>query len=128
MARLTVQRQAILDLINESGQHWNAVDLAHELALRGHRIGIATVFRGLAALEAEGLIASMQLKDKKCYEPAGKAHHDHMLCTACGAIEEFSNDTIETLQEAAAAERGFRMTGHQLIIYGLCRKCSEEQP
>jgi len=124
MARLTVQRQAILDLINGSGQHWNAVDLAHELTVRGNRIGIATVFRGLAALEADGLVSSMQLKDKKCYERAGKAHHDHMLCTACGAIEEFSNDTIEVLQEAAAADRGFEITGHQLVIYGLCAKCS----
>ncbi len=111
-------------MINNSGRHWNAVDLEHELTLRGHRIGIATVFRGLAALEADGLISSMQLKDKKCYERAGKAHHDHMLCTACGAIEEFSDDTIEALQKAAAAGRGFDITGHQLIIYGLCAKCN----
>jgi len=124
MARLTAHRQAILELINGSSRHWNAVDLEHELTLRGHRIGIATVFRGLATLEADGLISSMQLKDKKCYERAGKVHHDHMLCTACGAIEEFSDDTIEALQEAAAAGRGFDITGHQLVIYGLCAKCN----
>lgn len=124
MARLTIQRQAILDLINGSGRHWNAVDLAHELTVRGNKIGIATVFRGLAALEADGLVSSMQLKDKKCYERAGKVHHDHMLCTACGAIEEFSNDTIESLQEEAAADKGFEITGHQLVLYGLCKKCS----
>jgi len=126
MAKLTTQRQTILDHINSSNQHWNAVDLAHDLALRGHKIGIATVFRGLAALETEGLISSMQLKDKKCYERANKAHHDHMVCTSCGTIEEFSNDTIETLQEAAAADKGFDMTGHQLVIFGRCTSCNQK--
>ena len=123
---MTAQRQTIFNLINSSNQHWNAVDLAHELTVREHKIGIATVFRGLAALEAEGLISSMQLKDKKCYERANKAHHDHMVCTDCGAIEEFSNDTIEALQEAAAEDKGFDITGHQLVIFGRCTNCNQK--
>src|SRR5512142_460943 len=26
---------------------------------------------------------------------AGRRHHDHLICTSCGAIVEFSNDDIE---------------------------------
>jgi len=126
MVRLTAQRQALLDMINASNRHWDADELARALSDHGKAIGIATVYRGLAALESQGLIESIQLADKKRYERANKAHHDHMVCTACGHIEEFSHNTIEQLQQAAADERGFQLTGHQLIMFGLCQQCAKE--
>jgi len=126
MVRLTAQRQALLDMINASNRHWDADELARALSDHGKAIGIATVYRGLAALESQGLIESIQLADKKRYERANKAHHDHMVCTACGHIEEFSHNTIEQLQQAAADERGFQLTGHQLVMFGLCQQCAKE--
>ncbi|MBL4775300.1 MAG: transcriptional repressor [Mariprofundus sp.] len=123
MLRLTIQRQAILDIINDSNRHWDADEVARALTDSGQSIGIATVYRGLAALESEGLIESIQLADKKRYERANKAHHDHMVCTQCGHIEEFSHQTIEQLQQAAADKKGFKLTGHQLVMFGLCRQC-----
>ncbi|MDQ6995966.1 MAG: transcriptional repressor, partial [Mariprofundus sp.] len=84
MQRLTAQRQAILDLINASNRHWDADEVARALVDAGAPIGIATVYRGLAALETQGLIDSIQLADKKRYERSDKAHHDHMICTRCG--------------------------------------------
>jgi len=126
MLRLTTQRKAILDIINASNRHWDAEELARALADNGNVIGIATVYRGLAALESQGLIDSIQLADKKRYECADKAHHDHMVCTDCGHIEKFSHQTIEQLQQAAADEKGFKLTGHQLVMFGLCRECRQE--
>jgi len=125
MQRLTAQRQAILDLINTSNRHWDADEVVRALVDAGASIGIATVYRGLAALESQGLIDSIQLADKKRYERADKAHHDHMICTNCGHIEEFSHDTIEALQLAAAAKKGFKLTGHQLIMFGFCSECTQ---
>jgi len=124
MRRLTVQRQAILDLINTSNRHWDAEEISRALGDRGESIGIATVYRGLAALEDGGLIASIQLADKKRYERADKSHHDHMVCIECGAIEEFTQNRIEALQNDAAREKGFAITGHQLVIFGHCARCA----
>lgn len=124
MQKLTAQRRAILDLINESNRHWDAEQLSHALAEAGISIGIATVYRGLSALEEAGLLKSVQVQNKKHYERADKEHHDHLVCTACGNIDEFSNQDIEKLQEHVVSERGFTMTGHQLIIFGLCKRCS----
>ncbi|MFC1536756.1 Fur family transcriptional regulator [Pseudomonadota bacterium] len=126
MARLTAQRQSILDLINSSNNHWDADEVARALSDAGHSIGIATVYRGLAALESQGLIESIQLSDKKRFERADKAHHDHMICTECGVIKEFSHQTIEALQQAEAEKNGFRLTGHQLVMFGYCSSCAEE--
>jgi len=124
MIKLTQHRQVILDLINESNHHWEAEELARTLTERNHSIGIATVYRGLAALESQGLISSFQLSDRKRYERASKKHHDHLICTECGKIEEFSNNNIEQQQDLVARENGFSISGHQLVIFGICRNCN----
>ena len=124
MAKLTSQRQSILDLINTTQRHWDADEVTRALADAGQPVGIATVYRGLAALEAEGLINSIQLADKKRYECSSKEHHDHMVCSECGKIQEFSHPTIEALQEAVASDRGFEISGHQLVLFGRCSDCS----
>jgi len=125
MKRMTTQRQAILGLINNSAnRHWDAEEVSRELADRGQSVGIATVYRGLTALDEAGLISSIQLSDRKRYERADKSHHDHMFCTQCGSIEEFSHHKIEALQKAAAEEKGFEMSGHQLVLFGRCADCT----
>lgn len=123
MQKLTAQRQAILDMINRSDKHWDADEIAYKLKEHGISIGIATVYRGLAALADQGLIESIQLADKKRYERADKAHHDHLVCTGCGSIEEFLQPEIEVLQDQVAKERGFHIQGHQLLLFGLCATC-----
>ena len=50
-------------------------------------------------------------------------HHDHMICTKCGKIEEFSNPEIEMLQLRTASSRGLHILQHKLEIYGLCSEC-----
>jgi len=129
MARkLSPQRQAILDLVNASNRHWDAEEMSRALSDAGHSIGIATVYRGLAALETAGLVHSIQMEGKKHYERADKEHHDHMVCTECGDIREFVNPDIEALQENAARANGFKMTGHQLMIFGVCGDCKSAKP
>jgi len=127
MQKLTPQRQAILDIINQSDKHWDADEVAFSLKEQGTAIGMATVYRGLAVLADKGLIDSVQLADKKRYERADKSHHDHLVCTACGDIEEFCEPEIEKMQDLVAKERGFAMQGHQLLMFGLCKACQKQE-
>lgn len=123
MLKLTAHRETILNFINASNVHWDAEELARALAGSGKAIGIATIYRGLAALDEAGLICSIQFGGRKRYERANKRHHDHLLCTDCGIVEEFMQPEIEALQERVAKSKKFKMTGHQLLIYGLCEEC-----
>lgn len=50
-------------------------------------------------------------------------HHDHLICTKCGKIEEFKNEEIEKLQVQIAVQMGFHMLQHKMEIYGLCDEC-----
>lgn len=50
-------------------------------------------------------------------------HHDHLICTKCGRIEEFTNFELEELQEKIASGHGFYMLQHRMEIYGICEDC-----
>jgi Fur family ferric uptake transcriptional regulator len=50
-------------------------------------------------------------------------HHDHLICTKCGKIEEFADEDMERLQLKIAAQQGFHMLQHRMEIYGLCSGC-----
>ncbi len=54
-------------------------------------------------------------------------HHDHLICTKCGKIVEFSNDEMERLQIKVAAGQGFHILQHKMEIYGLCSECLAER-
>jgi Fur family ferric uptake transcriptional regulator len=49
-------------------------------------------------------------------------HHDHMVCLQCGHVVEFEDDTIEQRQRQRAADLGFRLVEHSLIMYGECTR------
>ncbi len=50
-------------------------------------------------------------------------HHDHLICTKCGLIQEFKDDVLETLQLKIAASFNFHVLQHKTEIYGLCDQC-----
>ncbi len=50
-------------------------------------------------------------------------HHDHLICTKCGRIQEFFLPQLEALQEEIARQYGFKPLNHRLEIYGLCAAC-----
>ena len=54
-------------------------------------------------------------------------HHDHLICTKCGKITEFADETIERRQLEVAARYGFHMLQHRMDIYGLCSDCLSQR-
>ncbi len=126
--RMTPQRRAVLSLINQSSEHWDAERIMQALLDTGTRVGMATIYRTLSALEQEGLIAGVLIGQRKHYERVDKPHHDHLICEACGHIEEFMQQDIERLQQDIAEQHGFHMQSHSLVIFGICHSCQEKEP
>ena len=54
-------------------------------------------------------------------------HHDHMICTKCGVIKEFTNEYMEKLQKSISNDFGFHMLSHKMEIYGICDNCLKNQ-
>ena len=122
----TKQRELVLKFLYENNGHFTPEDI-YTLLKEQHpdvNIGIATVYRTLALLETSEIASSISfgVQGKK-YELGLKKHHDHLICTKCGTIIEFYDETIEERQEAIAKKFNFKMTDHTMKITGLCEKC-----
>lgn len=123
----TRQRDVILDEFLAAGAHLSTEDLYLSIRRKHPGIGYATVHRTLKLLADCGLAEQRHFGDGQTrYERAGgeEQHHDHLICTVCGAIHEFEDSSIERLQEKVAKEHGFVIERHRLDIYGRCASCS----
>lgn len=123
--RVTSARRHILQYLEQAKQqHLRAEDIHSALQGQGISIGLATVYRTLAQFEAAGIIIRHHFEgDHSVYELDSGEHHDHLVCAKCGIVKEFVDDIIELRQEAVAKENGFKITDHQMTIYGVCAKC-----
>lgn len=121
----TRQRGLILDGFLSSRSHMSVEELHRKLRDRHPNIGYATVSRTLKLFTESGIAREISFGDGQTrYEPLTEGeHHDHMICTACGAIAEFENKTIEKVQGDVADTHGFIIQSHRLELYGLCAKC-----
>jgi len=121
----TNQRDLILDEFLRAGTHLSTEDLYLRLREQHPRIGYATVHRTLKLFAECGIAEPHHFGDGQTrYETStGEEHHDHLICTSCGAIVEFENPQIEALQKSVANEHGFRILRHRLELYGNCATC-----
>src|SRR3990172_409134 len=95
--RSTSQRDAILKTFVEDGQHLSAEELYARVKKTHPGIGYATVYRTLRLLAESGLAEEHRFEDglSRFEYMNADAHHDHLICTRCGAIIEFENERIE---------------------------------
>jgi Fur family ferric uptake transcriptional regulator len=124
--KFTKQRELVLKFLYENDGHFTPEDIYTLLKEQypDVNIGIATVYRTLTLLETSHIASSISfgVQGKK-YELGLKKHHDHLICTKCGAIIEFFDETIEKRQEEIAQKYNFQMTDHTMKIIGLCENC-----
>ncbi|SEA54516.1 ferric uptake regulator, Fur family [Desulfuromusa kysingii] len=123
----TNQRMMILEDFLNSKSHYSTEDLYLKLRKKHPQIGYATVHRTLKLFAECGIAIEVDFGDGQMrYEPSHvDQHHDHLVCTNCGLIVEFTNPQIEQLQQEVAAKFNFKIERHRHELYGLCSKCSD---
>ena len=117
--KVTQPRKRILELLEDAGtKHLTADDIYRVLMQAGEDIGLATVYRVLNQFEAAGLVVKHNFEGGQAYyELDSGDHHDHMVCVETGKVIEFVNQEIENLQAKIAAEHGYEIVDHSLVIY-----------
>lgn len=126
--KFTIQREVILESLYNSEEHLDPESLHHLIQKKfpNLKVGIATVYRTLALLEASNMVTSLSFGAQgKKYELGVKEHHDHLICMECGSITEFVDEKIEERQHLIAKELNFQMKDHSMQIYGICYKCQK---
>jgi len=127
--KFTKQRELLLKFLYENKGHFTPEDMYMLLKKQNPdiNIGIATIYRTLSLLEESGIASSISFGAQgKKYELGLKQHHDHLICTVCGEITEFFDETIEEQQEMIAKKFNFTMTDHTMKIIGLCENCKRK--
>ncbi len=121
----TKDRLNIIDVFLSTEKHVTLEDLMQILRDRGYDYEPGFVRQCMNRWVAHGFAQKEHFEGQPPryeHRHLGR-HHDHLICTKCGRIEEFSNDDLERLQLKIAAERGFHMLQHKMEIYGICGEC-----
>jgi Fur family ferric uptake transcriptional regulator len=124
---VTAQRLAIAEVLLSSDRHLSAEEVASELERRGRKVGTATVYRAIDTLLESGLVVERDFGEGfRRFEPARDIpHHEHLVCTQCGKVEEFRDERLERMTTIIAESRGFARQRHRLVIHGICRDCQQ---
>ncbi len=126
--RTTQQRRIIVEQVFSHHEHFDAETLLMDLArsVGGRKVSRPTVYRTLSELVDSGLLRIMTLAGRAIYEhDYGYPQHDHLHCTDCDKLIEFASEDVQKIRDAVAREHQFRVTGHRLIISGVCADCRQ---
>lgn len=132
--RLTVPRQAILDVLSNTKEHLSAEDIYLQVHKVYPAIGLTTVYRTLELLVQTGMVLKFDFGDGRArYElsegPKGIGHHHHLVCTKCRRIIDYQEFVDEEKELLRKTEKGlsekyhFQITHHVIQFYGLCSHC-----
>jgi Fur family ferric uptake transcriptional regulator len=123
--RITSQRQAIIEAVFSTDQHFTAEQLLEWSRQRDASVSRATVYRTLPLLTESGLVREMDFgKDYKFYDPnyADHPNHSHIICQDCERIVEFESDKIDKLESEISHKLGFEVKAQRLQITGTCEE------
>jgi Fur family ferric uptake transcriptional regulator len=119
--KVTLPRVKILQILESSErghQHLGAEDVYRALRDAGEDVGLATVYRVLTQFEAAGLVTRHHFETgHSVFELAKGEHHDHMVCMDSGDVVEFTDSIIEQRQRQIAADHGYELVDHSLVLY-----------
>ncbi|KFN51511.1 ferric iron uptake transcriptional regulator [Arenimonas composti] len=117
--KVTHPRTRILEILERSSTpHLTAEDIYKALIAQGEDIGLATVYRVLTQFEAAGLVLKHNFEGGQAvYELDRGQHHDHMIDVETGKVIEFTSPEIERLQHEIAAQYGYEIEEHSLVLY-----------
>ena len=122
---VTQQRLAIAGVVFASDRHLSVEEVAHDVSAQGENVGTATIYRTLDLLVKSGLVVERDFGEGfRRFEPArGIPHHEHLLCTVCGRVDEFRDERLERMTTIIAESHGYSRQRHRLVIYGVCADC-----
>lgn len=124
--KVTSGRLALLEVLHKSKKPQS---IAKVMSALNKKINRVTAYRALDALEKAGIVRTVNLGHSHAdYELALDDHH-HIVCTACGRIEDFGDCGLDRLARKVANDsKDFaRVDRHSLELFGVCKTCTTKE-
>ena len=132
--KVTAQRMLVVEVIaDRPGEHLTAEEIYALVREKYPEIGLATIYRTVQLLVDLQIIDKVSFNDGFARYELGKLtqekrhHHHHAICRSCGAVIPFEDDLLDMLEQAVFDATGFRVTDHEVKLYGYCEKCSRKE-
>jgi Fe2+ or Zn2+ uptake regulation protein len=125
---LTPQRQAILDVIQASGNHPTAAQIYALVKVEHPHVAFGTVYKALDLLSRTGQILQLEFGDAASRYDRRTDRHDHAICTGCGRLVDLDVELPRELESVASRASGFSILQHTTHFFGLCPACRTDGP
>jgi Fur family peroxide stress response transcriptional regulator len=123
--KLTPQREAVFQVIQERDDHPSASDIFEAARRRLPSISYATVYNSLRYLKDAGLVHEISFGDSASRYDRETHRHDHAICNDCGKLVDFDLPDAAKLMQAAARKSHFQPSSVHLTLRGRCPECLE---
>jgi Fur family ferric uptake transcriptional regulator len=122
-------RFKVLEVFLQNEQHLSVEELSELLAKEGHPLDFEFVHETLKLMCQYGFAQKNHFDNGVVrYEHLHLGqHHDHLICTKCRKIVEFTSEEMENLQVRIASAYGFHLLQHKMELYGICQGCLKKQ-
>lgn len=127
--RNTWQRDRVREALADASGFVSAQSLHATLRDANTGIGLATVYRALSGLAAQGDADTLHSPDGEALYRAcaSSGHHHHLICRSCGTAVEIAATDVEQWARQTAAAYGFTEAEHVVDIFGLCAACTAKR-
>ncbi|MDQ7991681.1 MAG: transcriptional repressor [Propionicimonas sp.] len=123
--RKTRQRAEIRSAVEALDGFATSQDIHDRMRHDGSAVGLATVYRTLAAMATAGELDAIRTPDGQvAYRTCSPGHHHHLVCRTCGRTEEITLPGLEAMVRTIASDHGFGELDHELEFFGICGSCS----
>jgi Fur family transcriptional regulator, ferric uptake regulator len=123
--RPTRQRLAVLGALAAERNDATAQEIHAVLTASGDRVGLATVYRTLAALSECGAVDALSHHPgETCYRLCSGEHHHHLVCERCHRVVELVGCDLDAWLSERAHRHGFTISAHSVEATGVCADCS----
>lgn len=132
--RLTKQKLIFKQFLeNNRDREMTVAEMAELLESSGIKLGIATLYRAVNRLEADGVLVRVVngSLSKTAYKYAGSDNTvrsiHRVFCTSCGKTAELGLKFTEKIDMSVSDTTGFSVSDHQMMFYGLCSDCKSNK-
>lgn len=125
--RVTLPRLLVHRHVRRAQRHVTADQVYAELVPQHPSLSQATVYGTLDLLDELGFVRRVSTpRGATTYDSRVDDHH-HLICSACGRVEDLDVTVDARAAEDAAREAGFSVAHAQLTLTGLCRDCARTE-
>lgn len=113
----------MLDWLRGTDSHPTAADILDALSEQSPGISLATIYRNLEVLLAEGEIREVAHEVGASRYDGNLTPHHHFSCESCGRIVDVDLPTPRGLTGRLEAHSGLRAQRVSITFHGLCDQC-----